>query len=216
LARVDVETFMRLRVLVIALLLLGACSGADEDVRTIGSESGSGSGSASGSSSASGVESEGEASASGVETEDASSASGSSSALEDGSDIACAPPSEPSGAAITVTLSEWEVGVPTQVPSGTVTVTAGNIGGEPHEVVIVRADDPDSLPVADGQVQEDQLPEGAFIGEIESFAAGDTCSGTFELPPGDYVFFCNIVEEESDGTLESHYEEGMRATVTVG
>jgi hypothetical protein len=207
---------MRLRVLAVAVLLLGACSGADEGVRTIGSESGSGSGSSSGSSSASGVESEGEASASGVESGDASSSSGSSSAVEDGSEVTCAPPGEPSDEAIAVTLSEWEIGVPAQVPSGTVTVTAGNIGGERHEVVIVRADDPDSLPVADGQVQEDQLPEGALIGEIESFAAGDTCAGTFELPPGDYVFFCNIVEEESDGTLESHYEEGMRTTVTVG
>lgn len=73
------------------------------------------------------------------------------------------------------------------------TITAGNIGGDDaHELVIVRGDDPDSLPVADGKVAEDELPDG------------------------DYIFFCNLVEEESDGTIESHFEEGMRTVVTVG
>jgi hypothetical protein len=195
---------MRVRVLLIATLVLAACSGADEGVRTIGSESGSGSGSASGTSS--------DAS----ETTSEEPASGSASGVSSDGDVACAPPSEPSADAVAVSLQEWAVNVPETVPSGEVTITAGNIGGEPHELVIVRGDDPDALPVADGQVQEDELPEGAFVGEIESFPAGDTCTGTFDLPPGDYVFFCNLVEEEEDGTVESHYEEGMRTAVTVG
>lgn len=201
---------MRLRILVVAALLVAACSGADEGVRNIGTEPGV-SGSGSGSGSASGLTASGTAS-----DEDGSEpASGTSSSAAAG-DVACAPPSEPSDSGIAVTLTEWEVGAPTQVLSGAVNITAGNIGGEPHELVIVRGEDPEELPVSDGQVQEDDLPEGAFIGEIESFPAGDTCTGTFELPPGDYVFFCNLVEEEADGTIESHFEQDMHTVVTVG
>jgi hypothetical protein len=205
---------MRVRILLVVALLLSACSGADEGVRTIGTELGS-SGSGSGSSSALSTSegSEGSSSSSGAAS---TSEDGTASVAADGSEVACAPPSTPSDNAVAVTLTEWEVGVPAQVPSGTVSITAGNVGGDTHELVIVRADDPDDLPVSDGQVQEDQLPEGAFIGEIERFAPGDTCTGTFELPPGNYVFFCNLLEEEADGTIESHYEEGMRVSVTVG
>jgi hypothetical protein len=215
---------MRIRILLVATLLLAACSGADEGVRTIGSESGSASGSASGASgsasgasgSASGATGSSSSATSESATDGSSSASGSASGAAAGDDVACAPPSVPTDDAVAVTLQEWAVNVPEQVPSGEVTIAAGNVGGEPHELVIVRSDDADSLPVSDGQVQEDELPEGAFIGEIESFPAGDTCTGSFDLPPGDYVFFCNLVEEEEDGTIESHYEEGMRTAVTVG
>ena len=65
-------------------------------------------------------------------------------------------------------------------------------------------------------MQEDELEEGAFIGEIEAFPAGETCEGTFELPEaGDYILFCNIVETLEDGSVESHFEEGMVTTVTA-
>lgn len=196
-------------VVVVLMLLLGACSGADEGVRTIGSEeSGSGSSSGTGSDTAS---------ATGTGS-DAASATGTASgtASASGTGSTCVPPSEPSTTAIAVTLTEWEVGTPDEVPVGDVTVTAGNIGTDAHELVIVKGSDPGSLPVADGKVQEDQLAEGDLIGEIESFPSGDTCTGTFALPAGDYVFFCNIVAEEPDGTVRSHFDEGMRTVVTVG
>ncbi|MDG2112525.1 MAG: hypothetical protein P8N02_07935 [Actinomycetota bacterium] len=64
-------------------------------------------------------------------------------------------------------------------------------------------------------VDEAAFPEGAFIGEIEEFAAGASCDGTFALEAGNYVFFCNITETEPDGTLESHFEEGMFTVVTL-
>jgi uncharacterized cupredoxin-like copper-binding protein len=118
--------------------------------------------------------------------------------------------------AVTVGLTEWSVSPsPAQLSKGAVTVEARNNGKETHELVIVRAPI-DKLKVADGAVDEAQLPPGALIGEIEGFAAGTACTATFQLPePGAYSFFCNIVETEAGGTKESHFQQGMVAPVTV-
>jgi hypothetical protein len=63
---------MRRRVsMLIAALLLAACSGADEGVRTVGSEPASGSSSGSGSASAVSSEASGSSSSSGVDSEPA-------------------------------------------------------------------------------------------------------------------------------------------------
>lgn len=121
------------------------------------------------------------------------------------------------GADIDVVLSEWVVQPdPTSVAAGEVTFNADNQGSEAHELVVVRADSAEALPTDDtGKVDEDALAEGAFIGEIEEFEAGASESATFDLEPGTYVLFCNITEEESDGTVESHFQEGMHTTFTV-
>lgn len=121
------------------------------------------------------------------------------------------------GATVDVALGEWVVQPdPTSVSAGEVTFKAENQGAEAHELVIVRADSAASLPVDDtGKVVEDGLPAGAFIGEIEEFAAGSSEEATFDLEAGTYILFCNIVEEESDGTFESHFQEGMQTTFTV-
>jgi hypothetical protein len=37
------------------------------------------------------------------------------------------------------------------------------------------------------------------------------CTGTFALPAGRYVLFCNLLETEADGSKENHYANGMRA-----
>ncbi|MGH9001206.1 MAG: cupredoxin domain-containing protein, partial [Acidimicrobiia bacterium] len=111
------------------------------------------------------------------------------------------------GTQISVTLDEWSVEPdPASAPPGKTTFRATNDGLEPHELVIVKGDDPAALPVQDNLVDEDSLPEGAFVGEIEEFRAGSRCPGTFELDPGPYVLFCNI---------ENHYQDGMYAGFTV-
>ncbi len=193
-------------------LVAGACGGDDgAGVRTIdgGGGSISGSGSASGSGShASG--SEADASASGAE------ASGSGS----GSEVAACVPGDTAGADTTVAvdLVEWAVRPEVaEVPAGTIAFVASTEhAAEPHELVIVAGDDPEGLPVdADGAVDESGLPEGALVGEIEAFPAGTTCEAAFDLAPGDYVLFCNIVETEEDGTVEAHYAEGMTTSFTV-
>ncbi|MCB0996412.1 MAG: hypothetical protein KDB21_15050 [Acidimicrobiales bacterium] len=113
---------------------------------------------------------------------------------------------------VEVTLGEWIVTLePTSTTAGVVEFVATNGGSLDHELVIVAAESPDELTVVEGKVDEDALPEGAFIGEIEAFEAGLTCDGYVDLAPGDYVLFCNLVE--GDGT--SHFESGMVTTFNV-
>ena len=213
----------------VATLILAFAACGDDDGGTVrnldggtSDSSGSGSGSASASAPASGSGSaSAPASGSGSASAPASgSGSGPAGGEEHASGSAAAAECRPVGedleadVELAVTLDEWDV-VPDSgsVSAGTVAFVAANEGEEPHELVIVKGT-PDDLTIEDGQVQEDALPEGALIGEIEAFPAGDTCSGTFELEPGDYVLFCNIVMEH-DGEQESHVELGMVNTLTV-
>jgi hypothetical protein len=158
---------------------------------------------------------------SGVRNGQAASGSGSASGsgTASGQAAACKPVGDAgsSDATIAVELKEWSV-LPARadVPAGTVTFDANNTGAEAHELVVVRADDPAALPLAaDGTVDEDKLPEGAFVGEIEPFPAKQHCTGTFQLAAGRYALFCNILETEADGTKENHYANGMRTRFEV-
>ncbi|MDH4170346.1 MAG: hypothetical protein OEW42_12230 [Acidimicrobiia bacterium] len=120
------------------------------------------------------------------------------------------------GEGFAVSLFEWGVDAPATAAAGSLEITATNDGAETHELVIVRADSPDDLATDDtGKVDEAGLAEGDFIGEIEEFEAETSETATFELEAGNYVLFCNIVEEEADGAFESHFLEGMVTTLTV-
>jgi hypothetical protein len=194
--------FVRLGGMALVLFMaLAACGGDDDgaDVRSVGSgsDSGSGSGSASGSGSGSG--------------------SGSASASGSG-EAECEPvgDSSTSDETVAVTLDEWSVSPESEsVSAGTVTFDVANEGEDAHELVVVRAGTVDSLPLNDDEiVDEEGLPEGAFIGEVEAFPSGESCEGTFELEPADYVLFCNIVEQE-EGEIENHFQLGMSTEFTV-
>ena len=128
--------------------------------------------------------------------------------------VACSDDDTPS---VDVTLGEFVVEPdPTSIDAGEIEVVGDNRGGELHELVLVQAADAEALPVdADGAVVEDELPEGTFIGEIEDIESGSSKSATFDLEAGDYVLFCNITEEEESGEVESHFAEGMHATLAV-
>ena len=75
-------------------------------------------------------------------------------------------------------------------------------------------------PRADAAFDSDYAPDRVLedgegielIGEIEDVAVGETKSVTLDLSAGNYVFICNIWDEEEQ---ESHYQEGMRTTFTV-
>lgn len=176
----------------VAVALLGACGSDDGgEVRNLGTGA------------------DGSASAGG-------SPSGSGSGSASGTAAECIPVGDPDTAdgTVAVTLDEWTITPAARsVAAGSVAFAAENVGEEVHELVVVR--DVGELPIVDGAVDEAALPEGAFLGEIEGFPPGETCDGVFELEAGDYTLFCNIVEEESDGTIESHVENGMVTTITV-
>ncbi|MBK5287215.1 MAG: hypothetical protein JJE46_01990 [Acidimicrobiia bacterium] len=127
---------------------------------------------------------------------------------------ACSGDDSPS---VDVTLSEWIVEPdPVTVDAGDIEFTGDNAGGETHEMVVVAAKDADALPTdADGAVVEDELPKGALIGEIEDIEAQSSKQVTLKLKAGDYVLFCNVTEEQDDGTIESHFAKGMHSVLTV-
>ena len=130
-------------------------------------------------------------------------------------------------------LSEFTIIAPSNtLRAGSVPITADNLGAEPHELVIVRADSVESLPKkADGSVDEDKIPEADKVGEIEDVASKTQKTKTFELAAGNYVALCNLVDtmtgssssmmhgdaEMNDGAGMGHvhFAEGMHLPFTV-
>lgn len=117
---------------------------------------------------------------------------------------------------VDVSLREYSVGVsPKSMKAGNIKLEAKNTGGATHEMVVVRAPDAESLPTAaDGSVDEDKIAESDAIGEIEDIEDGKTVSKSFDLSPGTYVVFCNVVEGTGASAV-SHFHKGMHTTLTI-
>ena len=117
------------------------------------------------------------------------------------SDKAAVPSSKPTNP--TFTLSEFTVKLaPPTLSSGRVTLTATNVGSDEHELVLVRASAVADLPTkADGSVDEDKISESDKMGEIEHVVSGKTKSADFELAPGTYVAFCNLIDPMAAGSM---------------
>jgi hypothetical protein len=115
-------------------------------------------------------------------------------------------------------LFEFKIKLKPKAPApGSVRIVARNIGTEKHEIVIVRGADAAALPTkADGSVDEALIPETDKLGEIPEFKPKQTKKKTFELESGSYVAFCNVVDDEPDGSTLSHFAQGMYTTFTVG
>ncbi len=113
-------------------------------------------------------------------------------------------------------LGDYVVGLSAgTVKAGAVRFEARNVGQRPHELVVVKGADVASLPRdKDGSMAEEKLPDLALAGEIEEFPTGEACAGTFDLEPGSYVVFCNLVEKVG-GTKVVHLQKGMATTLTV-
>jgi hypothetical protein len=187
-----------------AALSFTACGSDDgNDVRS-NACGGSGSDAASGSGSGSGAGGSG-------------AASGSACA-EDASEPKCEPVGNKDEAETTVkvTLDEWTVKLDkASAHAGMIHFALDNVGDEAHEMVVAMADDAAALPLTkDGGLDEQKLPKGSVIGEVEGFPPGKTCDGTFDLAAGTYQLLCNIVETE-DNKVEAHLHEGMHTTFTV-
>lgn len=119
------------------------------------------------------------------------------------------------GGGIAVTLQEFSIVPATaSTAAGMVTFDVSNTGpDETHEFVVVKTDlAADALPTkADGSVNE----EGADLSpvdEVEDVTVGTSTSLTVDLAPGNYVFICNILNED---TGAAHYHEGMRVAFIV-
>ncbi len=109
---------------------------------------------------------------------------------------------------IQIDLLEYTVTVPAPVPAGVSRLVLKNFGSDPHEDVITQADSIDDLPVVDGFVDIDALPNQTF--RVMEFAGNTICKGTFDLPAGNYVIFSNV-----EGPQGSDYAQGMVATFVV-
>ena len=94
---------------------------------------------------------------------------------------------------LAVSLDEWTVEYDGETAdAGSLRLAVKNDGEVEHELVIEPAG-------------------GRRVGEIEPFASGTECDGTFALPAGTYRLFCEIVDES--GT--SHRDAGMIADLIV-
>ncbi len=119
-------------------------------------------------------------------------------------------------------LDEWSITADrADLPSGRQTITATNTGHKTHELVIVAARDAAELPTnADGSVDEDRL-EAVTVGEIADVASGTSKTHEFDLAPGSYVAFCNVVDQMGHGNgmgggmSHVHFEMGMHTTFSV-
>lgn len=110
-------------------------------------------------------------------------------------------------------LSDFKIELQqSSVAAGPVSFDGTNNGTHPHEIVVVKGVPASQFSLtATGTVDEDQLPDGAVIGELEAFSPGRSCSAGFELTSGTYTLFCNVVGDEG-----SHFQKGMSTTLVVG
>lgn len=116
------------------------------------------------------------------------------------------------GAAVDVQLKEFSITPSaTSIAAGPVTFNADNVGGDTHEMVIIRTDvDADALPTQEDGTANEDATELTAVDEVEDIAPGGTGSLTVDLAPGSYVIICNIL---ADG--QAHYSLGMHAGFTV-
>lgn len=107
---------------------------------------------------------------------------------------------------LTLTMADFTITPSaTTIPAGPVLVTGINNGTHIHEAVFARTTlQPNMLPtMADGTVDESMLESP---GEISETPAGSTHMALIDLPAGNYVIFCNVMD---------HYMRGMYTTITV-
>lgn len=136
-----------------------------------------------------------------------------------GEQPACEPVGDPATAATTVDvrLDDFLIDVSRrEIPAGEVAFAADNQGRHAHELLVVRTSSLGALPKnSSGFIDEGQIPAEDFIGEVEGWAAGTSCTGVFSLTPGTYALVCAIVEDEAPGEFTDHFAKGMGTMITV-
>jgi hypothetical protein len=121
---------------------------------------------------------------------------------------------EPYPTQVDVTVGEYHIEIPSEIPSGFVRVAATNTGAMVHYVLLARIHDGMSY---DEWVQAFSRNEFAAEGMIDFYGGpngvgpGETVAAELNLDPGNYVALCLI--PGPDG--KSHAAMGMMAPVTV-
>jgi len=106
---------------------------------------------------------------------------------------------------ITATLSEYSIELSAATaPAGPVTFTVNNAGTMIHEFVVLQTDvQAADLPVANGEVNEDDFTSMGEVADLEADASGTM---TATLAAGHYAIICN---------LPGHVSQGMAIDFTV-
>ncbi len=117
--------------------------------------------------------------------------------------VACSSSGPKQGTPVAVTLDEYTIDpVPASVPAGAVTFDVLNIGGESHNLLVIRTDlEPGGLPITGSVASE----EGT-VGRTDVLATDAGQSVTVDLQAGHYVLICNVPE---------HYGAGMYTGFTI-
>jgi uncharacterized cupredoxin-like copper-binding protein len=113
------------------------------------------------------------------------------------------------GSVIGVAVKDFHIGPgKTHVSAGRVAFDIHNGGPSTHEFVVVRTDLGDAdLPLGpDGLSVDEDSPEIHVVTEDSELDIGESRVLVVSLPPGHYVFYCN---------LEGHYLGGMHASLVV-
>jgi len=102
------------------------------------------------------------------------------------------------------------------VPAGHVNFHVSNTGEDMHEFLVIRTDlAPDMLPTEANGSYEENGPGTHLLEEIDLVPSGESRDLGIDLSAGNYVLICNMVHMEDDGTIEVHYQLGMRTAFTV-
>jgi len=131
--------------------------------------------------------------------------------------MACNDSTAPSPVNVNVTLREFNISLDrASAPRGTVIFHVTNSGEDIHEFLVIRTDRaPSALPTeADGSYQENGAGT-QLLEEIEEIPPGSSRDLTIDLSEGSHVLICNMVMTEPDGTVEVHYQLGMRTAFRV-
>lgn len=131
--------------------------------------------------------------------------------------VSCNDSTTPSPVTVNVTLREFNITLDrASAPRGTVIFHVTNAGEDTHEFLVIRTDRaPNALPTeANGSYQEDG-PGTQLLQEIEEVPPGTSTDLTIDLTEGNHVLICNMVMVEDDGTVEVHYQLGMRTAFRV-
>jgi hypothetical protein len=105
-----------------------------------------------------------------------------------------------------------------------VKLTVKNAGTMTNEMVLLRAASPDAPPKVTtpsgersvGDVDGEAVAKVDTMGETGDVKPGAMVVKTFHLTPGTYVMICNIDDQQPNGTVVSHLQKGMSATITAG